>query len=78
MLQANGQTPGVPVGQCEQCGGRNMVPCTGEDFGGCYVNDGFILDEVAVCPPASLSCLRHHALTCHMSVQLHPFMTSQG
>ena len=48
QLTSAGFRPSVQVGKCEQCGRNNMIPCNGDDFGGCYVNDGYILDEKLV------------------------------
>lgn len=47
-LTQAGKTPGVAQGECEECGRGGMIPCNGADFGGCFVNEGFILNEKTV------------------------------
>jgi hypothetical protein len=49
LLERNKVDPGVSLGQCEQCGRENQVPCPTNDFGGCFVNEGFIKDPNSVC-----------------------------
>ena len=48
-----GQVPGVAVGECEQCGRADQLPCNGADFGGCFVNEGFVLNEEKARRPRS-------------------------
>jgi hypothetical protein len=53
-LQNNKIQPGVALGECEECGRSNQIPCVTNDFGGCFVNEGFVKDPTTVnfCPPA--------------------------
>jgi hypothetical protein len=48
LLEKNKVKPEVGLNQCEQCGRESQVPCPTNDFGGCFVNEGFIKDPNSV------------------------------
>jgi hypothetical protein len=63
-LAKYGVKAGVAIGQCERCGKKDQLPCTGLDFGGCYVNEGFVLDQSRV-RPCYTFCEFNNDCFCH-------------
>ena len=48
LLDKAAHPPAVKVGHCAQCGRELMIPCDGADFGGCFTNEGYILNSSTV------------------------------